>query len=91
LIRSFDDSIQTDLGPTEFGQLLCLRRRLDPEKIDFLSFPDSLFESARVRDPVLGNTSILDADFEILSDYVQRFNDGLWRRPDEHTREEIEP
>lgn len=49
LIRSFEDSIQTDLGPREFGQLLCLRRSLDPQRIDFLSFPEPLFKSARPR------------------------------------------
>lgn len=91
MIRSFEDSIQTDLGPTEFGQLLCLRRKLAPEKIDFLHFPETLFKSARVRDPVLGNTSILDADYEVLTDYVQKFEAGLWREPDEQVREEINP
>lgn len=91
LIRTFEDAIQTDMGPTEFGQLLCLRRRLDLEKVDFLGFPENLFESARVRDPVLGNTSILDADFEVLARYVQRFKDGLWREPRENLRQEISP
>ena len=91
LIRSFQESIQTDLGPTEIGQLLCLRRRMDTEQIDFLSFPDNLFESERVRDPVLGNTSILAVDFEVLKEYVQRFTDGLWRDRELNTREEIEP
>lgn len=91
LIRSFSDSVQTDLHPTELGQLLCLRRKLDPQKIDFLSFPENLFKSARVRDPVLGNTSILEADFELFTDYVQKFKDGLWRQPDEFIREEIHP
>jgi polyisoprenyl-teichoic acid--peptidoglycan teichoic acid transferase len=90
LIRSFDVSVQTDLGPTEAGQLLCLRRKLDPQKIDFLSFPQSLFKNARVHDPVLGNTAILDADFEVLSDYVQKFNDGTWHQPEPQIREEIE-
>ena len=91
LIRSFEDSIQTDMGPLEFGQLLCLRRKLDSEKIDFLNFPERLFKSARVRDPVLGNTSILDADYEVLAEYVQKFEAGLWREPKHHIREEIEP
>lgn len=90
LFREFQDSVQTDLGPTEVGQLLCLRRRLDAQNVNFLSFPESLFENARVHDPVLGNTSILDADFAVLSDYVQKFNDGLWREPAEHLREQIE-
>jgi LCP family protein required for cell wall assembly len=91
LIQSFKDSIQTDLGPKEFSQLLCLRRRLDPQEIDLLSFPENLFKSERLRDPVLGNTSILAADFEVLEDYVMRFSDGLWRQPEEHIREEIDP
>ena len=91
LIRSFDDSVQTDLGPTEIGQLLCLRRRMDSQQIDYLSFPDSLFENDRVRDPVLGSTSILAADFEVLREYVQRFTDGLWREPEEHRRDEVTP
>jgi LCP family protein required for cell wall assembly len=91
LIEAFDDSVQTDLGPVEIGQLLCMRNRFTTHEIEFLSFPEDLFESARVRDPVLGNTSILDADFEVLSDYVQEFNDGLWGQPEEHLREIIDP
>ena len=90
LIRSFEDSIQTDMGPIEFGQLLCLRRRIDTEKIDFLSFPERLFKSARVRDPVLGYTSILDVDYEVLTDYIKRFNEGSWRQARKHIREEFE-
>jgi LCP family protein required for cell wall assembly len=91
LFRSFQDSVQTDLGVTEIGQLLCLRRQMDVQQIDFLSFPDNLFKSDRVRDPVLGNTSILAADFDVLKEYVQRFKDGLWRDRELNTREEIEP
>ena len=91
LIRAFDDSIQTDLGTQEISRLLCLRALIDPAKIDFLSFPETLFKAGRVRDRVLGNTSILDADFEVLSEYVKRFNDGEWREPEDFIREEINP
>jgi LCP family protein required for cell wall assembly len=87
LIQSFEESIQTDLNPRSISQLLCLRRNIDSEKIDFLSFPDGLFESARVRDRVLGNTSILEADFDVLADYVKKFSDGTWRQPDGQIRE----
>ena len=79
------------MGPTEFGQLLCLWRKLEPEKIDFLRFPETFFKSARVRDPVLGNTSILDADYEVLAEDVQKFENGLWREPEENVRQEINP
>jgi LCP family protein required for cell wall assembly len=91
LIVDLSDSVQTDLGAAEITQLLCLRTRLEPQEIEFLSFPERLFTNERVRDPVLGNTSILDADFEILTDYVTRFNEGSWRQPGEPAREKIVP
>ena len=91
LILSFQNSIQTDLNATTLGQLLCLRRSLDTEKISFLSFPEALFKSERVQDRVLGNTSILDADFEVLADYVKKFNEGEWFQSEESVREEFNP
>jgi anionic cell wall polymer biosynthesis LytR-Cps2A-Psr (LCP) family protein len=91
LIRVFDDSIQTDLGAQEISRLLCLRALIDPAKIDFLSFPETLFKAERVRDRVLGNTSVLDADFDVLTEYVKKFSDGEWRQPEEFIPEEINP
>jgi hypothetical protein len=91
LIDSFQDSVQTDLGPREISQLLCLRRRMDTQQIDYLNFPANLFENDRVRDPVLGSTSILAADFDVLEEYVLRFKEGLWREPEEHRRDEVTP
>jgi len=46
--------------------------------MEFVSFPDELFESARVQDPVLGRTSILEADFDVLRSHVQKFIAGRW-------------
>jgi anionic cell wall polymer biosynthesis LytR-Cps2A-Psr (LCP) family protein len=91
LIATFSDSVQTDLGPVEIGQLLCLSSMVDAEEIEFLSFPDNLFKSDRVRDRVLGNTSIVAADFEVLRTYVQKFVDGTWPEPGEDTPEGVEP
>lgn len=82
LIGIFSDSVQTDLGPVEIGQLLCLSTMLDAQNIEFVSFPEDLFESERVRDAVLGNTSILAVDFEVLKTYVQNFKDGAWLEPE---------
>lgn len=76
LAVSFDDAVQTDMGPAEIGRLACLATQLKPDQIEYFSFPDNLFISTRVRDPVLGNTSILDADFDILKKYVQSFEAG---------------
>jgi polyisoprenyl-teichoic acid--peptidoglycan teichoic acid transferase len=91
LIEKFSDVVQTDLGPVEIGQLLCLRARLSKQGVEFLSFPESLFKGDRVHDPVLGNTSIQAADFEVLKIYVQKFNEGRWHLPTEHIRDEINP
>ncbi|HEY5730050.1 MAG TPA: LCP family protein [Anaerolineales bacterium] len=77
LAKTFNGSIQSDLGPTEIGQLVCLAAMLDMEKIEYVSFPESLFKSARVQDPVLGYTSILEVDFEILKKYVRNFENGI--------------
>lgn len=91
LIEKFRDAVQTDLGPIEIGQLLCLRARLSKQAVEYLSFPEGLFKGDRVRDPVLGNTSIQAADFEILKIYVQKFNEGRWHLPGEHIRDEMNP
>ena len=76
LIESFKESVQTDIGVVEAGQLLCLVSKLDPENIEFVSFPETLFKNGRVRDPVLGNTSIVEVDFNVLRIYTQKFNHG---------------
>jgi LCP family protein required for cell wall assembly len=79
--RLFKDSVQTDLGVVELGQLACIIRRMSTQDLQFVNFPETLFDSARVRDPVLGNTSIISADFETLKIYVQKFEDGRWANP----------
>jgi LCP family protein required for cell wall assembly len=78
LISVFQGSIYTDLEPAQIAQLTCLAVRLDPEKITYVNFPSNLFEGTRVRDPVLGNTFIFDADFDVLRSYVASFMDGNW-------------
>lgn len=76
LIDSFYSSVQTDLGVTELGQLVCLAEKLDVQKIEFINFPEDLFKGGRIHDPVLGNTFILNADFDVMKKYVQAFNMG---------------
>lgn len=91
LIDAFGDSVQSDLGPAEISQLLCLSAMLDRQKIEFVSFPEDLFKGRRVQDPVLGNTSILEADFNLLKKYVQNFNEGNWRDSAEDAGVEDQP
>lgn len=78
LADAFDGSVQTNFSAVEIGQLVCLASMIETKDIQFVSFPDELFKSARVQDPVLGNTSIIEADFEVLKTYVQQFEDGSW-------------
>ena len=77
LIGSFHGSVQTDLGAAELSYLACLAAMLDSQDIEFVSFPPEMFTVGRVQDPVLGNTSILEVDFEALSTYVRKFQAGL--------------
>jgi len=91
LVEALYGSAQTDLGGAEASQLLCLAAMLEPHKIEFLSFPETLFKSERVQDPVLGNTSILAANFDVLKTYVQIFMDGTWPEPEENLRNPIDP
>lgn len=78
IIEAFITSVQTDLTEKEIAQLLCLASMIDSEKIQTVNFPQELFTSKRVNDPILGNTSILDVDFDILRAYIQEFNNGNW-------------
>jgi len=87
VVRTFTGSVQTDIGFNEFTQLLCLTSKLETKNIVFNNFPDNLFKNGRVQDPVLGNTSIVEADFDVLKGFVDSFNHGNWpRSPDDHQR-----
>ena len=78
LIKAFMGSVQTNITPAEIGKLACLATIVNVQAMEFVSFPDELFESGRVQDPVLGNTSIIKADFDTLKLYVRRFEAGNW-------------
>jgi LCP family protein required for cell wall assembly len=78
LIGAFQGSVYTDLGAVQIAQLTCLAARIDPQKIVFVNFPENLFQGTRVQDPVLGNTFIFDADFDVLRSYIDAFMIGNW-------------
>jgi len=65
--------------------------RLQAEQIEFVSFPEDLFKADRVQDPMLGNTFILAADFDVLKTYVQKFNEGIWFEPEGNLPDPISP
>lgn len=79
LIKSFQDNIRTDFTPQQLSQLACLGTRLPPQNILFTTFPQELFKRTRIFDPVFDKTVFIwDVDFNILSDYVTRFQAGTW-------------
>jgi LCP family protein required for cell wall assembly len=82
LIDSFKDNIITDFTPEQIGQLACLGTRLPASNITFASFPQELFTQTRVFDPVFEKrVFIWDVDFDVLSNYVARFQAGTWPEP----------
>ena len=81
LINNFQNSVYTDLDPVKITQLTCLATKLDPQKIEYHSFPEELFQGTRVQDPVLGYTFVWDVDFDVLRSYVASFIDGTWYDP----------
>ncbi len=83
LLSTFRRYVQTDLSPEDINQLACLGTRMSGQNVVFASFPVELFTSTKQFDPQLDNTtSILAADKNILRDYIQRFESGLWPDPD---------
>jgi LCP family protein required for cell wall assembly len=82
LIESFKNNIRTDLSPAQLSQMACVGTKLEPKNIVFVSFPQELFKQGRVYDPVFDKRIyILDADFDVMRDYVARFQAGTWPLP----------
>ncbi|MGZ6315722.1 MAG: LCP family protein [Anaerolineales bacterium] len=82
LVRSFQDSFQTDLSPALMSQLACLATQLPRQNISLYNFPESLFTGTRIHDPVFSDNKkgvfIWDVDFKILRNYVSQFQAGSW-------------
>jgi len=83
LVRNFQRYVQTDLSVEQINQLACLANQMDGTNVVFASFPISLFKNAKQYDPQLkSTTSVLDAEYNVLRDYIDRFQQGIW--PDPH-------
>jgi LCP family protein required for cell wall assembly len=85
MIAAFQDSVLTDLSLEQISQLACLVPSLKRENIIFTGLPDDLFTPGRVYSPQQkAETFVMEADFELIRDYVQRFMSGEWpSQPDE--------
>jgi LCP family protein required for cell wall assembly len=82
LVKDFRRYVQTDLSPQQINQLACLATQMRGTDVVFASFPIDLFKATKTFDPQLGTTTTTaDADFNILRDYIDRFQQGIWPDP----------
>ena len=82
LVGDFQRYVQTDLSPEQINQLACLATQMKGTDVVFASFPIDLFKATKTFDPQLGTTTTTaDADFNILRDYIDRFQQGTWPDP----------
>lgn len=79
LIQSFQGAVQTSLSPEEISQVACLATQVEPQNIIMTSFPQELFKQGRTFDPVFKKSVFTwEVDYDILRDYIQKFNSGQW-------------
>ena len=79
IISSFTKNIQTDLTPQQVSQLACLGTSMPHGNILFASFPREQFKNDTVYDPIAKqDVFIWDTDFDVLRNYVSRFEAGTW-------------
>lgn len=85
LIAAFQDSVQTDLNPSQLLQLSCLVSKLKRENLIMTGLPRELFTPSRVYNERQKNTTfVMDADYEVIRHYIKRFIAGEWPdQPDE--------
>jgi LCP family protein required for cell wall assembly len=82
LVKDFRNYVQTDLSPEQINQLACLATQMKGTNVVFASFPLETFKGAKMYDPQLkSTTSVLEADFNVLRDYIDRFQQGTWPDP----------
>lgn len=79
IIASFYNAVLTDLSLEQIGQLACLLPHLNSENLLFASLPKELFKQSQVYSPQMkDNTFVLDADYDVIRQYVREFQAGAW-------------
>ncbi len=87
IVAAFQGQVLTDLSLEQIGQLACLIPNLKRENIIFTGLPDEILSPGRVYSPQQkAETFIMEADFDVIGDYVDQFMAGTWpTQPDEPT------
>ena len=79
LIASFRGSVITDLSPAQMSQLACLAPQVSRENLLFASLPEDILEPGRAYNPIAEDTTFIwKADFDVIRDYLERFQAGTW-------------
>ncbi len=82
LIQGFQKYVQTDLSPEQITQLTCLGQKLEGKDVQFVGFPDDIFDEIRKYDPdAKKEVFVLDVEPEVLGNYISRFQAGEWPLP----------
>ena len=87
IIAAFQGSVLTDLSLEQISQMACLLPHLKRENLLFTSLPEEILSPSRVYSPQQKTTTfVMDADFNVIRDYIQEFMDGTWpSEPDQPT------
>ncbi len=87
IIAAFQGSVLTDLSLEQISQMACLLPHLKRENLLFTSLPEEILSPSRVYSPQQKTTTfVMDADFNVIKDYIQKFMDGTWpSEPDQPT------
>ncbi len=79
IVAAFQDSILTDLSPEQLSQLICVLPKVKSENLIFTSLPEEIMEPGRVFSPIQKDeVFIMEADFDVIRDYADRFMAGTW-------------
>ncbi|HSO27787.1 MAG TPA: LCP family protein [Anaerolineales bacterium] len=79
IINAFQDSVLTDLSPAQLGQLACLLPYVKSENLIFTSLPEEIYQAGKIFNPNYEDTTFaLQADPDVVRDYIDRFLDGSW-------------
>jgi anionic cell wall polymer biosynthesis LytR-Cps2A-Psr (LCP) family protein len=87
IMASFQDAVLTDLSLEQLSQLACLAPKLKQENLLFTSLPEEIMSPSRVYSPQQKDyVFVMDADFNVIRDYVAQFMAGTWpTEPEEPT------
>jgi LCP family protein required for cell wall assembly len=79
LVKAFQETILTDLSIEQLGQMACLLGMVGQEKIVLTQLPKGTYTvGTTYSDSLKGNTSVVQADPDIVAGYLERFAQGQW-------------